>query len=530
MKMALTNSEKWLALVCFMFLLVFCISSIAETTPALSLNESSITLAKGKTAKLTPSVSNVENAKKLKYVWESSDPAVATVSNGTVKAIDSGSAIITCSTTLENGISIQDTIYVKVIIPLKKISLSDKQIKLAVDTYWKVDCTFEPQNATNQNVTWSSSNSDVASVNDSGYIVGVSEGNAKITATSQDGNNRAVVNVTVKKYDIVFKSREAISITGKDLRSERGCVDCKKISSTTFGASWEVKPVKIGEDIISYLSNYAYATSKTPTKETVYVAQYALQPEKIVPEKNEKQVVSKNEILFREIPWESSVYDSIEKLQESTPLYVQKIDTSLYEKQFSDWPEPVKVISIRFKILGLKVAGFPAEDVTLYFLPEISNDLNSYSKTDGRLIAAEYNSIEKIEGKSWNGTYEEIKKKLDILYGEHDNDEWVQNGVHITIGTTTHDERRIKSKALDNMLNEPIGKNDYYSASVMDGYRLIYSCWSDSVQTKISTIKDIDNQAEAAAQKKLEQERLEREKKQKEEEENAEEVRGFDGL
>ena len=46
---------------------------------------------------------------------------------------------------------------------------------------------FTPDNATNQNVTWNTSNPGVATV-DSGLVTGKSEGTCEITATSEDGN------------------------------------------------------------------------------------------------------------------------------------------------------------------------------------------------------------------------------------------------------------------------------------------------------------------------------------------------------
>ena len=94
MEKTLSLSKIGAALLCFVLLLMLCISSIAEATPALILNETSITLVKGKTAKLNPSVTNVENARKLKYTWETSDNTVAAVTNGSVKGVNGGHALL----------------------------------------------------------------------------------------------------------------------------------------------------------------------------------------------------------------------------------------------------------------------------------------------------------------------------------------------------------------------------------------------------------------------------------------------------
>lgn len=57
--------------------------------------------------------------------------------------------------------------------------------------------TIAPENASNKNVTWSSSNDSVATVSSTGAVRGVAPGTATITATTADGNKTATCNVTV---------------------------------------------------------------------------------------------------------------------------------------------------------------------------------------------------------------------------------------------------------------------------------------------------------------------------------------------
>lgn len=51
----------------------------------------------------------------------------------------------------------------------------------------QLSASVQPSNATNQNVTWSSSNTSVATVNTSGLVTAIAAGTATITATTQDG-------------------------------------------------------------------------------------------------------------------------------------------------------------------------------------------------------------------------------------------------------------------------------------------------------------------------------------------------------
>jgi len=54
-----------------------------------------------------------------------------------------------------------------------------------------------PTNATNQSVTWSSSKTSVATVDENGMVTGVAPGSATITATTVDGGFRATTTITV---------------------------------------------------------------------------------------------------------------------------------------------------------------------------------------------------------------------------------------------------------------------------------------------------------------------------------------------
>ena len=73
--------------------------------------------------------------------------------------------------------------------------------------------TVEPEDATNKNVKWTSSNEDIATVSETGVITGKTEGTATITATATDGSNiEATCSVSVSTptvADIVGEKQEA---------------------------------------------------------------------------------------------------------------------------------------------------------------------------------------------------------------------------------------------------------------------------------------------------------------------------------
>lgn len=81
------------------------------------------------------------------------------------------------------------------------ISLSDKALSLKTGESASVGVTLEPANATMNGVTWSSSDSKIATVTANGRITGVNEGTATITATTFS-KVRATVKVTVSKDEV----------------------------------------------------------------------------------------------------------------------------------------------------------------------------------------------------------------------------------------------------------------------------------------------------------------------------------------
>ena len=83
------------------------------------------------------------------------------------------------------------------------LNKTSAEIYLNNSTGFSVSATVSPSNATNKNITWSSSNSNIASVNN-GYITAHNPGTATITVKTVDGNKQSSINVVVKKKVIVI--------------------------------------------------------------------------------------------------------------------------------------------------------------------------------------------------------------------------------------------------------------------------------------------------------------------------------------
>lgn len=81
-------------------------------------------------------------------------------------------------------------------VPIESISVSPSTKTISVGASFQLSVIFNPSNASNKNVHWESDNSCVV-IDQSGVITGISEGEANITATSEDGGMKSVCNVTV---------------------------------------------------------------------------------------------------------------------------------------------------------------------------------------------------------------------------------------------------------------------------------------------------------------------------------------------
>lgn len=77
------------------------------------------------------------------------------------------------------------------------VTVSPTSANVNVGLTQQLSATISPANATNQNVTWSSSNNAIATVSSTGLVTGVAAGTVNITVTTQDGNKTAAAAITV---------------------------------------------------------------------------------------------------------------------------------------------------------------------------------------------------------------------------------------------------------------------------------------------------------------------------------------------
>lgn len=153
----------------------------------------------GKSVQATATISP-SNATNKNVTWSSSNESVATVDQtGRITAISAGTAQISV-TADDGGISARVTINVTSDIIITNIKMTAVNgIYVGASTTPVIEIT--PTNATNQKLSWSSSDESVATVDETGTITGVSAGTAIITVKTTDGSDITITkSITVYNY------------------------------------------------------------------------------------------------------------------------------------------------------------------------------------------------------------------------------------------------------------------------------------------------------------------------------------------
>ena len=154
-------------------------------------------------------------------VWSTNDSSVATVSNGVVTAVSAGSATITASTVDGNYTATCSITVTANTVGVTGVNLSVHSIEMSsIGETYTINYTILPANATNKNITWSSSEPTVAIIEDC-LITAKGDGTAVITIRTADGGYSDTCTVTVNTSTVVAGSY-VTDENGNRLMTENG--------------------------------------------------------------------------------------------------------------------------------------------------------------------------------------------------------------------------------------------------------------------------------------------------------------------
>lgn len=195
-----------------------------EVTPeTLSLNV-------GGTGTVSATVTMSDKSTNSNVTWTSSPEGIVKVdAAGRVTALAEGTAAITAASRTNKDKTDTCTVTVSKapVISVTGVTISESERTLGLNETLELTAAVVPANATNKNVTWSSSKTDVATVVN-GKVTALKEGETTITVTTEDGGKTAacvvkvrrvikpVTRVTIEPVDPVV-----VSSRGKTLSLER---------------------------------------------------------------------------------------------------------------------------------------------------------------------------------------------------------------------------------------------------------------------------------------------------------------------
>lgn len=227
-----------------------------------SLNKTGAELYLSDTLKLAAEISP-EDVSNRDLSWTSSDDSIASVDeNGVVTAHKEGMALITAEA--EGGVCGGCTVTVRP-IPVERVTLDQTTMQLYDDESQTLTAEVTPSKATHPEVTWKSSNTEAATVDDEGTVTAVRAGKTTITATADGVSAACTVQVIprLEQPELVsaVNATKGVRVTWKPVSGATGYMVCRKQSGSW--ARTQLASVS-GQSTTSYLD-------KTPAAGHAYL-------------------------------------------------------------------------------------------------------------------------------------------------------------------------------------------------------------------------------------------------------------------
>lgn len=187
-----------------------CIVTVQTTATGIEVSPTNVTLDlnNGRStqliAKVLPEGANIGS----EVTWTSSNNNIVVVdNNGFITGISKGTATITAKTL--NGYTATCTVVCYTPITSITVNPTSETIYIGNGTFSnsvQITATVNPSN-TDEKITWTTSNSNVANVNDTGLVTAVSTGTVIITAKNPSGTIKATSTITVKgQYTVSYNA------------------------------------------------------------------------------------------------------------------------------------------------------------------------------------------------------------------------------------------------------------------------------------------------------------------------------------
>lgn len=174
-----------------------CNVTVYQPVTGVTISNESMTVRKGQEFWLNATC-QPENAMNKLIIWSSSDTSIATVDkNGKVTAVEPGDCVIT-ATSQDSGVTARCSLTVTQ--PITGIFLNTNAKTILAGEKFVIIPTIEPLDADNKNVTYTSSDTSVATVDSDGIVTGVRGGKTVIIVKTEERGLIASCLVTVQEF------------------------------------------------------------------------------------------------------------------------------------------------------------------------------------------------------------------------------------------------------------------------------------------------------------------------------------------
>ncbi len=197
--------------------------------------------------------------------WTSTNPDVATVDPlGNVKAVSAGKAVIRC--TSDDNPMVTGTCAITVKVIAEGVELDKSSFRVYETKSKSLKATVIPENATNKDVTWKSSDTSIATVDKNGKVTGKKPGTVYISATTANGKHTAKCKVTVLK--ITYSEKVKLNKTKLTLDDGKSFIlDATVLpeNTTTKTVKWSSSNKKVVK-----VDSYGEVTAVAPGTAYIY--------------------------------------------------------------------------------------------------------------------------------------------------------------------------------------------------------------------------------------------------------------------
>ena len=335
----------WSAFIVITVMLVVCCEKESNKKPVLvtdvKLDKTEITLVLINDTEQLTAIVLPENASNKKVRWTSSDAAVATVDSlGVVTAKGEGQCEVTV-TTDDFGYTATCQITVPqqppVVINVTGVTLDESEAMLNIGDTKQLNATVEPENATNKNVTWSTLDYKIATVDKNGVVTAKAQGETLVLVTTVNlaKSDTCKIIVSAPVTGVSFRMGKMVVILGETQKLmatvfplEARNRDVTWISSNPDIAEIDDKGIVTAKAI--GISKITVTTVQNAKKASCYVEVVSAPPySEYVKTYGSKFILKGKEIIFRgagQWPgagWNSNTYQNLASVGfNSVRLYI----------------------------------------------------------------------------------------------------------------------------------------------------------------------------------------------------------------